>query len=178
MYFFFFFLTMSLISNLFPAAGIEVWNPAFDVTPHQLITGGIITELGVFLPSELQAALTGRLTALQSQLAPPAGLCVPLHLMSHTLRHSSHYRTHTHSHLCGLIAFGQHTVTVRCQWCTQKKICSFSPSHAVTAGIQADMHVQSPFSYVPHHFFSGFHFPFSPRFPFHPSLSLAASFSL
>lgn len=47
----------------FPA-GIEVWNPAFDVTPHQLITGGIITELGVFLPSELQAALTGRLTAL------------------------------------------------------------------------------------------------------------------
>lgn len=45
-------------------AGIEVWNPAFDVTPHQLITGGIITELGVFLPSELQAALTGRLTAL------------------------------------------------------------------------------------------------------------------
>ena len=50
-------------SSLFPA-GIEVWNPAFDVTPHQLITGGIITELGVFLPSELQAALTGRLTAL------------------------------------------------------------------------------------------------------------------
>ncbi|CAB1344338.1 unnamed protein product [Coregonus sp. 'balchen'] len=44
--------------------GIDVWNPAFDVTPHQLITGGIITELGVFLPSELQAALTGRLTAL------------------------------------------------------------------------------------------------------------------
>lgn len=58
------FLTMSLIPNFFPAAGIEVWNPAFDVTPHQLITGGIITELGVFLPSELQAALTGRLTAL------------------------------------------------------------------------------------------------------------------
>lgn len=55
---------MSLIPNFFPAAGIEVWNPAFDVTPHQLITGGIITELGVFLPSELQAALTGRLTAL------------------------------------------------------------------------------------------------------------------
>lgn len=46
------------------APGIDVWNPAFDVTPHQLITGGIITELGVFLPSELQAALTGRLTAL------------------------------------------------------------------------------------------------------------------
>ncbi|XP_028679183.2 methylthioribose-1-phosphate isomerase [Erpetoichthys calabaricus] len=46
------------------APGIDVWNPAFDVTPHELITGGIITELGVFLPSELQAALTGRLTAL------------------------------------------------------------------------------------------------------------------
>lgn len=46
------------------APGINVWNPAFDVTPHDLITGGIITELGVFLPSELQAALTGRLTAL------------------------------------------------------------------------------------------------------------------
>ncbi|XP_069051745.1 methylthioribose-1-phosphate isomerase [Lepisosteus oculatus] len=46
------------------ASGVDVWNPAFDVTPHQLITGGIITELGVFLPSELQAALTGRLTAL------------------------------------------------------------------------------------------------------------------
>ncbi|KAJ8251527.1 hypothetical protein GJAV_G00222300 [Gymnothorax javanicus] len=48
----------------YAAPGIKVWNPAFDVTPHQLITGGIITELGVFLPSELQAALTGRLTAL------------------------------------------------------------------------------------------------------------------
>lgn len=42
---------------LFPA-GIGVWNPAFDVTPHDLITGGIITELGVFAPEELQAALS------------------------------------------------------------------------------------------------------------------------
>uniref|UniRef100_A0A8C9J3M5 Methylthioribose-1-phosphate isomerase 1 n=1 Tax=Panthera tigris altaica TaxID=74533 RepID=A0A8C9J3M5_PANTA len=41
------------------APGIEVWNPAFDVTPHNLITGGIITELGVFAPEELRAALTG-----------------------------------------------------------------------------------------------------------------------
>ncbi|XP_006874338.1 PREDICTED: methylthioribose-1-phosphate isomerase [Chrysochloris asiatica] len=39
------------------APGIGVWNPAFDVTPHELITGGIITELGVFAPKELQAAL-------------------------------------------------------------------------------------------------------------------------
>lgn len=59
--------------------GINVWNPAFDVTPHQLITGGIITELGVFLPSELQAALTGRLTALWGRGAP-AGTGVSLHL--------------------------------------------------------------------------------------------------
>ncbi|XP_045406613.1 methylthioribose-1-phosphate isomerase isoform X2 [Lemur catta] len=40
------------------APGIGVWNPAFDVTPHDLITGGIITELGVFAPEELQATLT------------------------------------------------------------------------------------------------------------------------
>ncbi|XP_042315793.1 methylthioribose-1-phosphate isomerase [Sceloporus undulatus] len=40
------------------APGIGVWNPAFDVTPHDLITGGIVTELGVFSPPELQAALT------------------------------------------------------------------------------------------------------------------------
>uniref|UniRef100_A0A2K5PFE3 Methylthioribose-1-phosphate isomerase 1 n=1 Tax=Cebus imitator TaxID=2715852 RepID=A0A2K5PFE3_CEBIM len=40
------------------APGIGVWNPAFDVTPHDLITGGIITELGVFAPEELRAALT------------------------------------------------------------------------------------------------------------------------
>ncbi|XP_062966757.1 methylthioribose-1-phosphate isomerase [Cynocephalus volans] len=39
------------------APGIGVWNPAFDVTPHDLITGGIITELGVFTPKELRAAL-------------------------------------------------------------------------------------------------------------------------
>lgn len=57
-------LTFHLFPTFPPVAGVEVWNPAFDVTPHQLITGGIITELGVFLPSELQAALTGRLTAL------------------------------------------------------------------------------------------------------------------
>jgi methylthioribose-1-phosphate isomerase len=32
--------------------GIKCWNPAFDVTPSNLITG-IITEKGVFSPSEL-----------------------------------------------------------------------------------------------------------------------------
>ncbi|XP_071458155.1 methylthioribose-1-phosphate isomerase isoform X1 [Marmota flaviventris] len=40
------------------APGIEVWNPAFDVTPHDLITGGIVTELGVFAPAELRTALS------------------------------------------------------------------------------------------------------------------------
>ncbi|XP_050086029.1 methylthioribose-1-phosphate isomerase [Anopheles aquasalis] len=34
------------------AEGISCWNPAFDVTPADLITG-IITESGVFKPSEL-----------------------------------------------------------------------------------------------------------------------------
>uniref|UniRef100_A0AAG5CUP1 Methylthioribose-1-phosphate isomerase n=1 Tax=Anopheles atroparvus TaxID=41427 RepID=A0AAG5CUP1_ANOAO len=34
------------------APGIGCWNPAFDVTPAELITG-IITEIGVFKPSEL-----------------------------------------------------------------------------------------------------------------------------
>ncbi|KAM3834976.1 methylthioribose-1-phosphate isomerase [Vipera latastei] len=43
------------------APGIGVWNPAFDVTPHELITGGIVTEFGVFPPAELQAALTRKM---------------------------------------------------------------------------------------------------------------------
>src|SRR5437879_5003594 len=37
--------------------GVAVVNPAFDVTPARLITG-IITEKGVFKPSELAAALS------------------------------------------------------------------------------------------------------------------------
>lgn len=37
--------------------GISCWNPAFDVTPAELITGGIVTELGVFKPSELHTIL-------------------------------------------------------------------------------------------------------------------------
>ena len=49
--------TCLLVSPLCPV-GIEVWNPAFDVTPHDLITGGIITELGVFAPKELRTALS------------------------------------------------------------------------------------------------------------------------
>ncbi|KAK7487534.1 hypothetical protein BaRGS_00021236 [Batillaria attramentaria] len=37
--------------------GINCWNPAFDVTPAELITGGIITEYGVFPPSKLKEEL-------------------------------------------------------------------------------------------------------------------------
>jgi methylthioribose-1-phosphate isomerase len=33
--------------------GIDVWNPAFDVTPAALITG-IITERGIFAPGDLK----------------------------------------------------------------------------------------------------------------------------
>ena len=35
------------------AEGIGCWNPAFDVTPAELITGGIITEKGVSSPHSL-----------------------------------------------------------------------------------------------------------------------------
>lgn len=39
------------------AEGINCWNPAFDVTPAELITGGIITEFGVFPPNKLETEL-------------------------------------------------------------------------------------------------------------------------
>jgi len=35
------------------AEGIGCWNPAFDVTPAELVTGGIITEHGVFAADNL-----------------------------------------------------------------------------------------------------------------------------
>ena len=38
-----------------PIEGVEVFNPAFDVTPADLITA-IVTEQGVFTPSELEEA--------------------------------------------------------------------------------------------------------------------------
>jgi len=37
--------------------GIACWNPAFDVTPAELITGGIVTEFGVFTPDQLKDSL-------------------------------------------------------------------------------------------------------------------------
>lgn len=39
------------------AEGINCWNPCFDVTPAELITGGLITEFGVFKPSELESKI-------------------------------------------------------------------------------------------------------------------------
>lgn len=39
-----------------PIEGVDVWNPAFDVTPADLITA-IVTENGVFAPKDLAAGL-------------------------------------------------------------------------------------------------------------------------
>ena len=36
--------------------GMDCWNPAFDVTPHELITA-IITEHGAFKPCDLKKKL-------------------------------------------------------------------------------------------------------------------------
>lgn len=33
---------------------MQVWNPVFDITPGKLITGGIITEKGVFEPASAE----------------------------------------------------------------------------------------------------------------------------
>jgi len=41
------------------APGVECWNPAFDVTPAELITGGIVTEFGVFEAKRLKEAMEG-----------------------------------------------------------------------------------------------------------------------
>ncbi|KAK3086476.1 hypothetical protein FSP39_018951 [Pinctada imbricata] len=49
---------MSSINGVPVAApGIQCWNPGFDVTPAELITGGIITEHGLFKPHELKDKL-------------------------------------------------------------------------------------------------------------------------
>lgn len=39
-------------SQRIAAPGIKCWNPAFDVTPAELITG-IITDVGVYKPEDL-----------------------------------------------------------------------------------------------------------------------------
>ena len=46
------------------AAGINCWNPAFDVTPASLITGGIVTEFGVFEAKQLQENLKDLVTRI------------------------------------------------------------------------------------------------------------------
>jgi methylthioribose-1-phosphate isomerase len=51
-------LEMTSIAGVPVAAkGIACWNPAFDVTPAELITGGIVTEFGVFAPEHLKESL-------------------------------------------------------------------------------------------------------------------------
>ncbi|KAL4236412.1 S-methyl-5-thioribose-1-phosphate isomerase [Mactra antiquata] len=40
------------------AEGINCYNPAFDVTPAELITGGIITEFGVFKPESIYSVIS------------------------------------------------------------------------------------------------------------------------
>ncbi len=37
------------------AEGVSCWNPAFDITPAVLITGGIVTERGVFAANSLKS---------------------------------------------------------------------------------------------------------------------------
>ncbi|CAF0812563.1 unnamed protein product [Adineta steineri] len=49
------------------AEGVQVWNPAFDITPNQLITG-IITEHGVFKPEELEEKLISLQRTIKSPL--------------------------------------------------------------------------------------------------------------
>lgn len=44
---------LQLAGHRVAAQGIGVWNPAFDVTPAGLITGGIITEKGVLAASDV-----------------------------------------------------------------------------------------------------------------------------
>ncbi|MBX3320839.1 MAG: S-methyl-5-thioribose-1-phosphate isomerase [Nitrospira sp.] len=46
-------------SHLVAPTGVSVYNPAFDVTPAELITG-IITERGVFKPGELASQFTSK----------------------------------------------------------------------------------------------------------------------
>lgn len=40
----------------FVTDGVEIWNPAFDVTPADLVTG-IVTEAGVFAPADIACAV-------------------------------------------------------------------------------------------------------------------------
>ena len=48
----------STVNHKFYVTEMDCWNPAFDVTPAELITGGVVTEFGVFKPNELKHELT------------------------------------------------------------------------------------------------------------------------
>ncbi|RUS75230.1 hypothetical protein EGW08_017020 [Elysia chlorotica] len=48
---------ITFIKGIKIAADIDCWNPGFDVTPAELITGGIITEFGVFKANEIKEKL-------------------------------------------------------------------------------------------------------------------------
>lgn len=63
-----------------------MWNPAFDVTPHDLITGGIVTEWGVFAPAELRQALAERGGAGVSKGLRLGENCFRLVLSRHAVR--------------------------------------------------------------------------------------------
>lgn len=63
-------LEVTSIHGSHPVAptGVPVYNPAFDVTPAELITG-IITERGVFKPGELAGVFGAERTVRQSSIA-------------------------------------------------------------------------------------------------------------
>lgn len=52
-------------TQFFKFQGINCWNPAFDVTPQELITGGFITEFGVFKSDELERKISSILSVKQ-----------------------------------------------------------------------------------------------------------------
>ena len=47
----------AILNTLLPSPGIACWNPAFDITPADLITGGVVTEAEVIVPPS--ATLSG-----------------------------------------------------------------------------------------------------------------------
>ncbi|XP_050400342.2 methylthioribose-1-phosphate isomerase isoform X1 [Patella vulgata] len=61
---------VSIKGQKIAAEGINCWNPAFDVTPAELITGGIVTEFGVFKPSEIKEKLASILSENKKNRGP------------------------------------------------------------------------------------------------------------
>lgn len=52
---------MGFAGKLTAPKDCPVWNPAFDVTPAELITG-ILTEKGNVAPKDLVALITGQIS--------------------------------------------------------------------------------------------------------------------